>query len=109
MTSLFGIPLLQNVALFHDPDELPAEVTSVRTLLARRKVTHGHILELVCRTGPHGQALFSFGHQTTRLDRSFAMLAEARRHASAGAVMLDMVQAGACHARLASGWFLLLV
>ena len=90
MPGLFVIPLRQNVALFHDPHEFPADVTSVRTLFARRMVTHGHVLELARRTGPHGQALFSYGHQTTRLDRSFAMLAEAWRHASAGAVMLDM-------------------
>src|SRR3954463_3204206 len=94
MASLYDFPaLFEAVTLPARPPELvEAEVRTIQALHERHGLTRGHVLELACGLCPHGWSLASHGYRVTGLDRSAAMLAEARRRTREAGLDIDLVE-----------------
>lgn len=84
MESLYDYPQIYPLVLERPAEVLNTEVQSIRALLSKHHIRpHSKILELACGTGAHGIPLAEAGFEVLGIDRSAAMLSEARRRASA--------------------------
>ena len=90
--SLYDFPEVFDVGMRREPGVVEAEVRSIQTLLARRGVTCGRILELACGACAHGIPLAESGCSVVGLDRSPAMLEAAARRVTAASVKLALFQ-----------------
>jgi SAM-dependent methyltransferase len=90
--SLYDFAQISTLVLERPDEVLDAEVRSVLELCARQGKSRAKVLELACGTCAHGIPLVQAGCQVVGIDRSPAMLAEARRRAEAQNVCLDTVQ-----------------
>lgn len=93
MYSIYDFPAVYDFVMARDPDQVPKEVDSIHTLLARRGVTQGRILELACGVCAHGIPLAQHGYHVTGIDRSAAMLAAAQERSKATGAPVILVQA----------------
>jgi len=90
--SLYDFPNVFDVVMRREPGVVEAEIRSVQTLLARRGVTRGRILELACGACAHGIPLAQSGCTVVGLDRSPAMLEVAARRGMVAGVNLALFQ-----------------
>jgi SAM-dependent methyltransferase len=93
MYSIYDFSAAYDYVMARDPDQVPKEVDSIHTLLARRGVTQGRILELACGACAHGIPLAQRGHHVTGIDRSAAMLAAAQERSKTADTPVTLVQA----------------
>ena len=92
MKSLYDFPQVTERVLKRASDAIDTEIRSLVRLLARHHVVRGKVLELACGACAHGIPLAQAGFDVVGIDRSPAMLAEARRRAAAAGVRVDTLQ-----------------
>ena len=92
MKSLYDFAQVSTLVLERPDEVVDAEVRSILELCARHGINRGKILELACGTCAHGIPLARAGCQVVGIDRSPAMLTQARRRAEAENVRIDTVQ-----------------
>jgi len=90
--SLYDFAQVSTLVLERPDEVVEAEVRSILELCARHGTSRPKILELACGTCAHGIPLAQAGCQVVGIDRSPAMLAEARRRAEAENVRVGTVQ-----------------
>lgn len=91
-TSIYDFPDVYDAVLRRPVGEINYEVRSVVSLLKRREVLSGRILELACGTCTHGILLAQAGFQVAGMDMSRTMLDGARDRAEASNVSLELFE-----------------
>ncbi len=91
MESIYDYPQAYEAVLIRPDGVVEAEVQSILRLLARKGIAAGEILELACGACAHGIRLAMRECRVTGIDRSPAMLAEARMRARAADVEVRTV------------------
>jgi len=92
MKSLYDFPNVYETVLSRPGDGVETEVRSLIELFAAHDINQGRILELACGACAPGIPLARAGFEVVGIDRSPAMLAEARRQAAAAGVRVETVQ-----------------
>ena len=93
MLSLFDFPDVYEAILGRPQAIVDGEVETILALLAKHHIGEGSLLELACGTCPHGISLARAGFQVVGIDRSRAMLGEARDRVARENVGIDLVKA----------------
>ena len=78
MQSLYDFPQVYEAVLGRPQTAITEEVQSILGLLDKHHIHDGTILELACGACPHGIALAGHGFKVVGIDRSIAMLEDAR-------------------------------
>jgi SAM-dependent methyltransferase len=93
VTSIYDFPQAYDAVLSRPQGVVEAEVESIDRLLRQRGCAGGRVLEVACGSSAHGIPLAARGYRITGIDRSQAMLAEAKRRADEASVGIRLAHA----------------
>jgi SAM-dependent methyltransferase len=91
MQSLYDFPQVYEAVLARPQRVIEEETQSILGLLDKHHIHEGNIIELACGTCPHGIALVERGFKVVGIDRSIAMLQDARSRAEQESVEISLV------------------
>lgn len=90
--SIYDFPDVYDAVLRASQKDIETEVNSIKSLLAKRGINNGRVLELACGTCAHGIHLAQNGFSVIGIDISPRMLDGAKARAKSAGVEIELFQ-----------------